>query len=355
MKNLFLNGRFLVQSLSGVQRFAREVTDALAAIVPENDPLRPVILLPPDSHETGPLTGPGLKRKKVGKWRGQIWEQFSLSVAARKGILLNLGNTGPVFGGKRFVVMHDAGVFAIKDSYSFAFRWWYRLLFLLLSRSGTKLITVSNFSQRELAKYLHIPAQRISVIQEGADHILKVQADESILQKHSLETGRFILAVGNLAPHKNLKILNSLSSVLEKSNLKLVISGSFNNAVFNTKSELPSFATFVGRVNDAELHALYRHAAVLIFPSIYEGFGLPPVEAMTCGCPVIATDIPVLREVCGNAALFFKNEVELKDAVLHLSQDNNLRETLKKHAFAQSKNYRWKNTAQQILEIIKDK
>lgn len=274
---IFINGRFLDQALTGVQRFATEVT----ACIPQATMLRP-----------------------QGRRRGQAWEQIDLAPAARTGLLLNLGNTAPLWRrGRQAVVIHDAGVFDTPESYSRAFRLWYRALHHRLARNGTRLLTVSEFSRGRLAHHLGVDPARIGVVAEGGEHILREPAAPEVLARHGLEPRRYALAVGTSAAHKNLAALHGAAALLGRHGMTLALAGARDASVF--QSTAATAARALGRVTDAELRALYENALCLIFPSRYEGFGLPPLEAMWCGCPVIANRAGAVPEICGDAALWF--------------------------------------------------
>jgi hypothetical protein len=194
---LAINARFLTQKMSGVQRFAREVVTALAAT---GHPLR--LLAPPGA----PAEFAGLPVERIGRRSGQAWEQFDLPGALAGQHLLNLGNTAPLrVGGAQTVVIHDAGVFDTPESYSFAFRAWYRALHWTLPRRGARIVTVSEFSRARLSLNLGLPAARIGVMAEGGEHALRDAAEPDVLARHGLEPGRFVLAVGTRAAHKNLR------------------------------------------------------------------------------------------------------------------------------------------------------
>ncbi|MFT8676100.1 MAG: glycosyltransferase family 1 protein [Acetobacter sp.] len=379
---IYVNGRFMTQPLSGVQRFALEISQALARISRADGQAAPIMLTPaapcenaaqgqpvcqPVGHAAGPSVGQSVgqsagyameqARRVVGTRRGQLWEQVDLPGAARHGVLLNLGNTGPLWGGPRIVIIHDAGVFSQPGSYSWKFRLWYKVLHRLLRHTRTRLVTVSAFSRMELAKYLHISADRIAVISEGAEHIADVAADPSILARFGLHPQRFVLAVGNLAPHKNLARLDALARALAARGIALVISGSVNGAVFNARGgqTLPSPAIYVGRVTDRELRALYEAAACFVFPSLYEGFGLPPLEAMACGCPVVAADIAVLHEICGAAALYADptDPDAIARAVLDVLDTPASARDMRAAGKARAASFTWDRAARSLLDVAR--
>ncbi|WP_341535039.1 glycosyltransferase family 4 protein [Acetobacter sacchari] len=353
MLPVFINGRYLTQHLSGVQRFAGEIARAMAASWATVDGPPPVLLAPtaPPPSAGGLSTG-GLSVKGVGKLGGQIWEQAELPRVARSGVLINLGNTAPVFGGRQIVVLHDAAVFAQPGGYSWKFRLWYRALQACLVRSDARLVTVSEFSRSELSRFLRTPESRISVIPEGAEHILRETPDPAILDRNGLSGKPFVLAVGNLAPHKNLAGLGNLAKALAARGVPLVISGGVNSSVFSATASLPEPAKYVGRVTDGELHALYRAASCFVFPSLYEGFGLPSVEAMACGCPVVASAIPALEEISGDAALYANPAVpdEFSAQVLRILDDASLAATMKAKGLKRAQDFTWVKAAERLKQ-----
>ncbi|MGE4480808.1 glycosyltransferase family 4 protein [Acidocella sp.] len=293
--NLYINGRFATQPLSGVQRFAVEVTRALQA----HDP-RYTLLTPPGGGADWSSA------REVGTRHGQGWEQLDLPRAAAGGVLFNLGNTGPLWMRRQLVVIHDAGVFSTPAAYSRKFRIWYKVLQNALILRGAAIVTVSEFSRQEILRHLPARSSQVHVMPEGADHMRRIGTAPEILAEHGLEPGRFVLGVGTLAAHKNLAVLGLLAQRLEERGIPLVMAGSMGGEAFQAADKLPQPARYIGRVSDEQLKALYEHAGCFIFPSRYEGFGLPPVEAMACGCPVVAANIPVMREI-GYGAVQFCN------------------------------------------------
>lgn len=338
MTGLAVNGRFLGQGLTGVQRFAGEVTAALAL-------LRPIRLLVP------PGVAGGIE---VGSRSGQAWEQWDLPAALGGDVLVNLGNTAPLRVGRRqVVVIHDAGVFDTPESYSRPFRLWYRLLHRALVWRGARIVTVSQFSRGRIAHHLGIDESRIGVMPEGGEHILRIPADLAVLQKHGLQPGRYALAVGSRAAHKNLDALRGAAALLAERGMHLAAAGAADPAVFRPAGGGPG-AVALGRVSDAELRALYENALCLVFPSRYEGFGLPPLEAMTCGCPVIAAASGAVPEVCGDAALWF-DDATLTDTLRRLLDEAGLADRLRAAGLARAQEFTWGRAAETLLGLLPDR
>ncbi len=164
--------------------------------------------------------------------------------------------------------------------------------------------TVSKFSADELLTLVGGRAQGIELIYGAGEHVLRVTPDTSILSRFGLEPRRYVLAVGSRTPNKNLTAVLKASELLTDLGYKFVAAGGSNSRVFNGVTLNDESLVLPGYVTDGELRALYENAACFVFPSFYEGFGLPPLEAMHCGCPVVASSRASLPEVCGQAALF---------------------------------------------------
>ncbi len=348
-RKLYINGRFLQQPLSGVQRFATEITAALARVCPGAVTLSPTLLVPPGVDETShPIPA-----STIGRYHGQVWEQLELPRHISGGVLVNLGNTGPIVARSQIIIVHDAGVFSSPEAYSWKFRLWYKSLQKAHVVRKTSFVTVSAFSKRELAKHLSLAEDLIQVIPEGADHMHRLTEDCSILHQHGLTADRFVLAVGNLAAHKNLAALGATAQMLAARGMTLVITGGLDHGVFRGGAALPKPATYVGRVTDSQLKALYRSAACFVFPSLYEGFGLPAIEAMACGCPVVVADIPSLREVCGTAALYAQPDKpdDIAAQVALMIENDDLRKKMRERASWHAQSFTWDAAALALANI----
>jgi glycosyltransferase involved in cell wall biosynthesis len=344
LQRLYINGRFTAQNLSGVQRFATELTLALQQL--QGDSVQ-LLAPPPQPDFPGAMV--------AGRRRGQLWEQFDLPSAARDGLLINLGNTAPLLSRRQVIVIHDAGVFSTPEAYSWKFKLWYKFMQGMVVRSGTPVITVSEFSRAEIIRHLRAAPSQVAVIPEGSDHMGKITADNGILATHGLKHRGFVLVVGTLAAHKNLRSLGLLAQYLARRGVPLVIAGGMGGDAFrNNTAGLPQPARFTGRVTDEQLKALYQAAACFVFPSHYEGFGLPAVEAMASGCPVVAADIPALRETCGDAASYCDpgSPEDIARQVMLLLDDNSLHAQRCAAGLAHTQNMTWRRAAESLLNIL---
>jgi glycosyltransferase involved in cell wall biosynthesis len=358
-ETIYLNGKFTAQHMTGTQRVAsclvREFDSMLAqsAHAP-----RVVLLCPPNGRP--PELG-HIEVRHTGSSGISLfgWEQLWLPLIARGRPLLNLGGTAPLFARNRACIFHDAAVFDCPQAYTLPFRVWYRLLFLLLSRRAGSVYTVSNFSSTQLTRHLGVRPGRIEVLSNGSGHLNDIVADADALPSFGLEPQRYWLAVGGASINKNLTLLRRAFERLDpKDGTKLVIVGGLNSQVFGDQ---PAAAlagdprvVVTGPVSDATLKALYLTAKALVFPSLYEGCGLPPLEAMRCACPVLASTAASIPETCGDAALYFDptSVDSLLEAMRRLEGDASLREELVQAGLARASKFNWRRSVQRIFERL---
>ncbi|MAT42492.1 MAG: hypothetical protein CL609_09140 [Anaerolineaceae bacterium] len=311
MERIYINGRFLAQPITGVQRYCRELLGTMDEMI-EAGKLdmegRELICLVPKSLMDYP-NWKHIQIRPVGWLDGNLWEQFVLPWYVRDGLLFSPANIGPYVVPGQVVTMHDASVFAMPEAYSWTFRLKYRLILKHLGKTAKTIITVSQFSKGELVKHCGIKPDKIEVIPHGHEHLLKINPDPGIMKKYNLTQKPYFLAVGSNSPHKNIKVVLEAVALIPNPDFNLVIAGGSFGKVFAAQSlELPENVIHVGYVTDSELRSLYEHARAFIFPSKYEGFGLPVLEALSFGCPVISSNAASLPEVGGDAVAYFDPE-----------------------------------------------
>lgn len=355
MKTIIFNGRFLSQSTTGVQRYAFELIKKIDELIGNkwNDKIDFVILAPKDIKHEPKLKH--IKLKKVGRTTGHIWEQIELPFYSKGSLLVNLCNTSPVIKKRQTVTIHDAAVFAT-NQYTRLFTSWYRFLYKSVSIKKNQVITVSNFSKQELMNYCKIKEDKIQVIYEGMEHILEMDADDSIIDKHKLKKTEYVLAVSSMSPNKNFATIVKAIEQLGEIDYPIVVCGGANPQIFSTSDiQSNSKIKYLGYVNDAELKALYRNAGCFVYPSFYEGFGLPPLEAIACGCPVLVSNTASLPEIFSDAALYC-NPSSVDDVAEKISlimNNQGIQDKLRKNGFLHSQKFNWEDSAMKSLDVYK--
>lgn len=355
----YLNGRFLIQPATGVQRFTRQLLDALDRLLQAEDPCiagqRWTCLVPPASAVVSPWRR--IAVREVGRLHGNLWEQIDLLLATRGQRLADLGNMGPLLKPGQAVVFHDASVFAFPQAYSIPFRLKHQLGLRLLGRTARHIFTVSAFSRQEIARYAGLDPRKIHVLHEGCEHILTHPPEPGILERHGLVGRPYLLVVSNLSPHKNLAGLVQALQHIPNPAFEVVFAGITYAPVFQLGApSLPTAIRQVGQVSDGELRALYEGATGFIFPSLYEGFGLPPLEAMACGCPVIVSRTASLPEVCGPAALYCDphDPPDMAAQIQRLMTDPALRADLRQRGMERAAAFNWTETARRFVKELSD-
>lgn len=359
MNRIYINGRFLTQQITGVQRYALEIVRTWDLNFQNWDigtHCRLVILTPAAPLLHDPDFG-NIPIRTVGNLKGHLWEQMELPFYTRDGVLINLCNTGPILKRNQTVTIHDAAVFTVPQAFSFIFRTWYRRLLPILGARARRIITDSVFSQKELVRFCDIPRERLDVIYLGKEHMIAQAADDSIIKAYNLPDKRYVLAVSSLSPNKNFGSIVKALDLLQEESLPVVITGGVNPKVFRGGNlSLPSNIRYVGYVSDPQLRALYEHAGCFVYPSFYEGFGLPPLEAMALGCPVIVSNAASLPEVCGPAALYCDphNPRDIAAKIKLVMNNPALRSEQQEKAMKQASLFTWEKCAAQLWSMIKD-
>ncbi|MCJ2179787.1 glycosyltransferase family 4 protein [Novosphingobium album (ex Hu et al. 2023)] len=352
-----INGKFLSAAMTGVHRVAFEIANALASLSEQNAPeLRGRRFEVWHSHDgRDKAEAIRLPVREVGPLKGILWEQLTLPAWQGHSMLLNLCNLGPLASGNALTMIHDAQVLLSPKSYGLGFRLWYITLQRILARRNRALLTVSQYSREQIAKAGLAPADRIHVIHNGVDHVLRVPPDDAILERFSLAGTSYALGLATVQAHKNIGVLLKAFAKPELAGMKLVLFGSANHAAFTAAGhELPRNVVFAGHVTDGELRALMEHACALLFPSTTEGFGLPPLEAMLLGTPAVCAPCGALPEVCGDAALYADpHDAGAWAATLAgLASDSARQAALSVQGRTHASHFTWRNAALRLLDIL---
>ncbi|BEM76851.1 glycosyl transferase family 1 [Serratia marcescens] len=344
---LYINARFLAQDLTGVQRFAEQISIALNEI---RDDI--IFLVPKDVKRNALLKK--VRFEEVGERQGHLWEQLDLPAYLKKKgspLLLNLCSTAPIFYRNQIVTHHDVTYRRYPESFSRKFRALYRILIPTMLRNSKKLITVSEFSRNEINEIYHCPKEKIAVVYNA------VSGD--FFRKPAAQQEKYLLAVSSPNYHKNFHgMLEAFASLPKESGVSLKIIGksatTFAAQDFSKLINGSDDIQFMGRVDDKELIELYQNALAFVFPSFYEGFGIPPLEAQACGCPVIAAKAASMPEVLADSVVYFdpNNVSDMAAAMERIITDERLREALIAKGEQNVARFSWHHSAEKVDQIV---
>lgn len=348
------NGRFLTRRQSGVQRVAGQLVKAVDdELALRGSPGSDFELVCPNRANADVLDLRALPVRQSGASIGtQAWEQLQLPLIARNDILVSLCNIAPLLSAGGITMMHDAQTYLTPESYSTAFVSWYHFAAPRIAKRAARIVTVSEFSKQMLVQYGVVEAEKIQIVHNGVDHLLSVTPDRSIVARHGLQPRGYVLAMTSPQAHKNVQVLLKAFADASLANTPLVLYGDFEHLPAGVAA--PPNVVFTGRISDAELRSLMENAAVFAFPSTTEGFGLPPMEAMSLGCPAVVAPCGALPEVCGDAALYAdpQDPAAWAAAIRHLLDDPESHATWSARAAARAAMFPWAKSARELLTVI---
>lgn len=262
--------------------------------------------------------------------------------------------------------IHDLAPFRVPKKYSWSRMFYGRVVARRLAQRQDAVIAISENTARDIRESFQVPPSRIKVIHNGVEHERffpgsRDDAQGKMGRRHHLESPFFLYVARLEHPGKNhvrlISAFNQFKSAT-KSDWQLVFGGSdwHGAEAIHTAAKESPFASdirFLGFVSDDELPDLYRAAEAFVYPSLYEGFGMPPIESMACGCPVICSDRGSLGEVVGNAAAIVDPEdpKSIARQLTMLSSDSKLRDRLRESGFAQARQFDWNRTASETLSL----
>jgi glycosyltransferase involved in cell wall biosynthesis len=340
-KTVYINGKFLSQKMSGVQRYASEICRQLDSNV--------TIVAAGDQQNSGvyKLEKP---LKLLGSKAGIPWEQIQLPLRLQKAgnpLLINLCNVAPIYYQNKITCLHDIAFERYPEYFSRKLTVYYHWLIPRVLKSSRHIITVSEFSKREISEFYHIDPKHITVVPNASTF----KARPSVLAEPARHRPYFLF-VGSLDPRKNLISLLKAFNSAQLKDIDLVVVGA-GHASFATSTEIDAFRqhdniVFTGYISDEELQNYYAGALALINPSFYEGFGLPIAEALSMGCPVLASAIDAFKEVGGTAIEYFNpaDVSGLTDLIKNFSAKVPFERT------TGTENRTWKKSAEIVDKII---
>ncbi|NNF15273.1 MAG: glycosyltransferase family 4 protein [Gammaproteobacteria bacterium] len=357
---VWINARFLERAVTGVERVGFELISALAAhnldangIWSDGSRSFQFKLVAPVG-KTADSPWPNIALVRAGRFRGHAWEQFDLPRLTRNDWLINLCNTGPLFKRRQLMFLHDAQPFAIPQNFSTSFGLWYRTLFKIAGHRAARVLVNSHFTKSELCTHANLDATKMDVCHLGTEHVHRVEPANDVEQKFKLPDQKFVLAVSSANPNKNFSTVLSALEQLGDTAPPCVIVGHREQKHFDQVQLDPDRVHHLGYVTDAELLALYQRALCLLFPSFYEGFGLPPLEAMAMGCPVIASCTGAMPEVCGDSVAYCnpQDPASLANAIAGVQSCTSLRASMTSAGRDRSANFTWESAGRTVLDSL---
>ena len=342
---IVVDARFLTMNMVGVVRFSMEISRRLKRyygkeiefVCPKN------IVLKDYAKELNP--------RIIGHNKGFLWEQLDLLLYLKKRgnpLLISFFGISPILYFNKISTIHDLTYIRYPQTFTKQFRLFYRLFIPLVIKSSRHLFTVSEFSKKELCEYYHIDKKRIDVIYNGVDERFKKEKDEAI------EKDNYILVPAS-GIHKNFIMATSafLEATKDIPTAKIKLLGTKgcikdSNICANNKVE------YTGKIDDEQLIKLYSNAKAFVFPSFYEGFGIPVLEAQKCGCFVISSDAASLPEILKDSAILISpnNKSEYVNIIRKVYEETYDRTPYIELGYENAKRFSWEKSSEQAFFLI---
>jgi glycosyltransferase involved in cell wall biosynthesis len=346
--NTYVNARFLTQSVTGVQRYAVELSLRLKEMDSSIRFLCPKNVIQHDLFQE-------LDARVIGSTTGHLWEQVTLPLHLKRGdLLVNFCNTALLFHKNQIVTIHDIGFNFYPQSHPTGFVSFYKFLFPRIMKSSKHIVTVSNFSKQEITRRYRVTNEKVSVVYSAPLKFFQLESCPE-LQKE-----KYFLAVSSLNYRKNIAALLEAFSQLsnQERQYRLYLIGDMKAKSFK-KLDIGKFLdnphiTFLGRVSDEDLRRYYSNAVGFVYPSLYEGFGLPPLEAQRCSCPVLVSNVASLPEVFRDSAVYC-NPFSVDSIRLGMLKlvDEDTRQALIAKGIENVKRFLWEKNAEEFFNLLR--
>lgn len=351
--SVVVNARFLTQPITGTQRFAIELCRGLKQIRPD------VTLLAPDKIMHKDLAEE-LDVQIVGRIRrGIVWEQLELPMLLRQRgnpLLVNLCNLAPILYSNSIVSVLDLSFKLHPEWFSRQFSTLYNFFIPREVAGARRIITISESSKQDISQHYGVPLSKIDIVYPSVSSIFLKPPVEKLPNKY----GSYVLAVSSIDPRKNFTGLIEAFKAGDFGQTKLLIVGSehkvfANNRIKELVADDPRIV-FTGYVSDHDLVGLYQNALVFAYPSFFEGFGIPPLEAMACGCPTLVSNTTSLPEVCGDASVYVDpyNIESITNGLTAVINDSQVRQALVKKGYERLPKFEMQQSVMRLVTIIEE-
>lgn len=348
---IYVNARFLTQNITGVQRYAIEISRQLKKLYCEN-----IAFVCPSDIVSKDIAKE-LDAKVIGSHHGHIWEQFDLPLYLNRKespLLLNLCNLAPILYHNKVTTLHDITFIKYPHTFSTVFVAFYRFMIPLVLRTSKHIFTVSEFSKKEIFDYYRVNINKLTVVYNAVSGCFRKLNDEKLSQK------KYFMAVSSVKENKNfIYILDAFMKLTEKNpSVELFVIGDLKSKSFQTL-DVSRYSNnqqikFLGRISDEELIKYYSNATAFIFPSLYEGFGIPPLEAQACGCPAICANASCLPEIFGDSVMYCNphDVSSLLKAMGEIISDEKKRSSLVRLGLKNIERYSWRQSAKKMQSVL---
>ncbi|PYE24626.1 glycosyl transferase family 4 [Rhizobium sp. PP-CC-3A-592] len=334
-----VNARVTKFAMGGQQRVAAEIATRLG----------PMTEIVPD--------------RPLGGMKAHAWEQVVLPVRARGHLLWSPSATGPIAKGNQVVTLHDVAFLDVPEFFSRSFTAFYKALLPVLVKRVARVVTVSEFSRQRIAATLPIDESRIDVIPNGVSrHFRPYLPHEIAATRAALDLpARYLLLQATADRRKNLAATLRAWAIAQRAldpDIALVVNGNLGRAhVFGDVEVLPDVprTKLIGYVDEAHMGPLMAGAQAFLFPSLYEGFGLPIVEAMACNTPVLTASATATGEIAGNAAMLVDptSDAAIADGIVALMLDEALRKRLAAGGLLRARDFSWDSAADRYRTLFR--
>lgn len=344
---IIINARFLTQKITGVQRVAFEICNRIQNQIGN----KKVIFVAPKDEIINHLEG-DFNIVFTGKFKGQLWEQIDLPLFLKeKGnpLLINFVGIGPIFYKNKIMFLYDLAFKHHPEWFSYSFQKSYNLLIPKSLKNSRRIITDSNFVKADIIETYKVSEKKVDVI---------YPAPSLKFINKGLKKEKTILTVSSLDPRKNLKrVINAFNGI--NSEYKLMIVGAKNKTFSDIgfdKNGINKNIIFTGYLTDEELIDTYNKAEIFIYASLFEGFGIPPLEAQACGCACIVSNVTSLPEVYKESVEYFDpNSIEsIKNKIKEVINNKSKIEKLKNLGFENTNRFSWDTATFKLESIIKE-